>query len=69
MNTQKLNMDTIGRENGENRIECSKIDDDSYCRSKISNVLVFYVNGIEVRIIICITVYEVRKIFIIIIRY
>ncbi|XP_058793000.1 xanthine dehydrogenase isoform X2 [Phymastichus coffea] len=49
MDVKKMKTNTIGRENGGNIKEDYSINGDSYQRSKISNVLVFYVNGKEVK--------------------
>lgn len=51
MDSKKLKMNT-GRESGDSAEEDCNVNGDSYQRSKISNVLVFYVNGKEVRITI-----------------
>lgn len=52
MDSKKLKMNTIGRESGKSVKENNTVKEHSYPRSKISNVLVFYVNGKEVSIII-----------------
>lgn len=52
MDSKKLKMNTIGRETGKSVKEANTMNGHSYPCPKISNVLVFYVNGKEVRVII-----------------
>lgn len=52
MHKKKLKMAYTSEENEDSSNEDCSMDENSYERTKISNVLVFYVNGKEVRIII-----------------